>query len=298
MQEEPLRTPELVGVTLALDAIAVEVVAALDEAGIANLLVKGPAVARWLYDAPGERPYDDVDLLVREPDLPRAEQTVRGLGFRFVHDDWHGRVWIRGPVNLDLHRRLPGVQADPAIVFSRLYRDAVPLELGRGSVRVPSEAARALHLGLHAAQHGPGLTSPREDLRRGLERLPEPVWADAAGLAKELGVEPGFAAGLDLLPAGRELNARLGLQPGTLVDDPGITAGLRRFGATPGLSRKAELVVREVFPTRDYLRAHVPLARRGRLGVVLARIWRPFSLLFRLFPALVAVARTRGRPPG
>ena len=64
---------------------------------------------------------------------------VRGLGFRFVHDDWHGRVWIRGPVNLDLHRRLPGVQADPAIVFSRLYRDAVPLELGRGSVRVPSE---------------------------------------------------------------------------------------------------------------------------------------------------------------
>jgi hypothetical protein len=297
MHEEPLRTPELVGVVLALDAVAVEVVAALDDAGIANLLVKGPAIARWLYDAPGERPYDDVDLLVRESDLTRAEQTVSRLGFRFVHDDWHGRVWIRGPVNLDLHRRLPGIQAEPAAVFSRLHRDAVPLELGRGSVHVPSAAARALHLGLHAAQHGPGLTSPREDLRRGLERLPDAVWVDAAGLAKELGVEPGFAAGLDLLAAGRELNVRLGLEPGTLVENPGITAGLRRFGATRGLSQKAELVVREVFPTRDYLRAHVPLARRGRLGVVLARIWRPFSLAFRLFPALVAVARTRGRPP-
>ena len=297
MHEEPLPTPELVGVILALDAVAVEVVAALDEAGIANLVVKGPAIARWLYDAPGERPYDDIDLLVRESDLTRAEQTVRRLGFRFVHDDWHGRVWIRGPVNLDLHRRLPGVQAEPAAVFSRLHREAVPLELGRGSVRVPSAAARALHLGLHAAQHGPGLTSPREDLRRGLERLPDSVWVEAAGLAKELGVEPGFAAGLDLLPAGRELNVRLGLEPGTLVENPGITAGLRRFGATSGLSQKAELVVREVFPTRDYLRAHVPLARRGRLGVVLARVLRPFSLVFRLFPALVAVARTRGRPP-
>ena len=102
---------------------------------------------------------------------------------------------------------------------------------------------------------------------------------------------------LDLLPAGQELNARLGQEPGALVENPGITAGLRRFDATPGLRRKAELVVREVFPTRDYLRAHVPIARRGRLGVVLARIWRPFSLVFRLFPALIAVARSRGRPP-
>ncbi len=292
-----LQSPAVVGVTLALDAIAVEVAAALDEDGIPNLLVKGPAIGRWLYDAPGERPYDDIDLLVREPDLARAEQTVQRLGFRFVHDDWHGRVWLRGPVNLDLHRRLAGVAADPAKVFERLYADSEPLPLGRGSVRVPSAEARALHLGLHAAQHGPGLASPLEDLRRGLERLPDSVWAGAAGLAGEFSVQPEFAAGLDLLPEGRELNARLGQEPGGLVENPGITAGVRRFAATSGIGPKTRLVVREVFPTRDYLRAHAPLARRGRLGVVLARVWRPFSLLFRLFPALIAVARSRGRPP-
>jgi hypothetical protein len=273
------------------------VVAALDADDIPNLLVKGPAIGRWLYDAPWERPYDDIDLLVRESDLARAEQIIQRLGFRFVHDDWHGRVWLRGPVNLDLHRRLAGVAADPAKVFDRLSADAEPLSLGRGSVHVPSAEARALHLGLHAAQHGPGLTSPLEDLRRGLERLPDSVWVGAAGLASEFSVQPEFAAGLDLLPAGQELNARLGQEPGALVENPGITAGLRRFGATAGLGRKAELVVREVFPTRDYLRAHAPIARRGRVGVVLARIWRPFSLVFRLFPALIAVARSRGRPP-
>ena len=56
-----LKAPEVVGVTLALDAVAVEVVASLDADVIPNLLVKGPAIGRWLYDAPGERPYDDID---------------------------------------------------------------------------------------------------------------------------------------------------------------------------------------------------------------------------------------------
>ncbi|MEO8290945.1 MAG: nucleotidyltransferase family protein [Gaiellaceae bacterium] len=293
--QDRLRTPALVGVTLALDAVAVEVVSAFEADGVPYLLLKGPAIGRWLYDAPGERSYDDIDVLVRESDLVAAEETVTRLGFRFVHDDWHGRVWLRGPVNLDLHRRVPGIGADPTLVFDRLNDDAEPLQLGRGTVRVPSAEARALHLGLHAAQHGPGLTHPLEDLRRGLERLPDSVWSGASDLGSEFGVQPVFASGLDLLPAGRDLCKRLGLEPGMRIENPGITAGLRRFAATPGFAQKAGLVVREVFPTRDYLRAHIPLARRGRLGVALARAWRPVSLLLRLGPALVAVARSRGR---
>ena len=296
--QDRLSTPALVGLATALDAIAVVVFDALDEDGVPNLLVKGPAISHWLYDSPGERPYFDVDLLVREPDLARAEATLRRRGFRFVHDDWHGRVWLRGPVNLDLHRRLPGITADPEVVFDRLYADAEPLQLARGWVRVPSEEARALHLGLHAAQHGPELPSPIEDLRRGLERLPQSVWSGAAGLALDFSVQQELAAGLDLLPAGRELNSVLGLEPRPRVENPGITAGVRRFAATPGFTEKAALLVREVFPTRDYLRAHMPIAKRGRLGVALARVWRPFSLLLRLGPALVAFRRSRGRPLG
>lgn len=296
--EDGLEKPALVGVTLALDAVAVEVVGALEEAGVPNLLVKGPAIGRWLYDEPGERPYDDVDLLVHARDIERAEQTLRREGFRFVHDDWHGRVWLRGPVNLDLHRRLPGIAADPDEVFDRLYADAVPLALDRGSVRVPSEEARALHLGLHAAQHGPGLSSPLEDLRRGLERLPGSTWDGAAALAAELGVEGAFAAGLDLLPAGQAVNTRLGLVPGARIEDPGVTEGVRRFAATRGWQKKARFVAGEAFPTEDYLKAYVPLARRGRLGLALARVWRPVSLLLRLGPALVAARRARGRHPG
>ena len=55
MQEEPLRTPELVGVTLALDAIAVEVVAALDEAGIARAADLAAAAAQPNTDHRGTR---------------------------------------------------------------------------------------------------------------------------------------------------------------------------------------------------------------------------------------------------
>ncbi len=36
--------------------------------GIRPLLIKGPAVAAWLYDDPAERWYGDVDLLV-DPEL-------------------------------------------------------------------------------------------------------------------------------------------------------------------------------------------------------------------------------------
>jgi len=109
-------TPGMIGVIAALDAIAVEVTAVLEAAEIPALLPKGASIGRWLYDSVGERAYDDVDLLVRQSHLAQAERTLRREAFRFVHDDDHGQVWQRGPVNIDLHRRLTGAKAPPGRV--------------------------------------------------------------------------------------------------------------------------------------------------------------------------------------
>ena len=50
---------------LALDALAVRAVAALDARGIDAIVLKGPATVHWIYaDDPGSRNYGDVDLLV------------------------------------------------------------------------------------------------------------------------------------------------------------------------------------------------------------------------------------------
>jgi Uncharacterised nucleotidyltransferase len=293
----PSAKHEVVGVTLALDAVAVEVCSGLEEAGISSLLLKGPAIGRWLYDSPGERVYDDIDLLVRESDLGRAEAKLREHGFRFVHDDWHGRVWQRGPVSIDLHRRLAGAGADSGLVFDTLLAGSEWLELGRGRVRIPAAPARALHLGLHAAQHGPDHEGPLEDLRRGLTRISESTWQEAAVLTDTFESGHAFSAGLGLLPEGEELRLRLGLEGQSREPEPPVTAGLLRLSATPGARAKATLLTKELFPTRAYLRAHVPLARRGRSGLWLARAWRPIWLLLRLGPALIAARRSgRDRP--
>ena len=98
-------------------------------------------------------------------------------------------------------------------------------------------------------------------------------------LAREFGALEAFAAGLGVVPEGAELRVELGLEPSRHGVDPPVTEGLRRLRSTRGARGKAALVFREVVPTRAYLRAHVPLARRGALGLWLARILRPFSLL-------------------
>ena len=295
--EGPGTRPAVIGVTAALDAIAVEVTSVFQSAGIPTLLLKGASIGRWLYDSAGERVYDDVDLLVRERQLRQAEHALRGESFRFVHDDDHGQVWQRGPVNIDLHRRLTGVKAPPDQVFDRLFRDAEWFELPRGRVRVLSPEARVLTIVLHAAQHGSTWESPSRDLRRAIERLPRETLEQAAELARELGAVEAFAAGLEVLPEGAALRAELGLEPWSHGVDPPLTEGLRRLRSTPGARGKATLLYREAVPTKAYLRTHVPLARRGTLGLWLARILRPFWLLARLGPAVAAARRSKRREP-
>jgi len=294
-------TPGMIGVIAALDAIAVEVTAVLEAAEIPALLLKGASIGRWLYDSIGERVYDDVDLLVRQSHLAHAERTLRREAFRFVHDDDHGQVWQRGPVNIDLHRRLTGAKAPPDQVFDRLLADSEWLELPRGRVRVLSPAARTLTLVLHAAQHGSTWESPLRDLRRALELLPRETFAEAAALAGQIGAARAFAAGLEVVPEGATLRAELGLDPDPDTEgqdlDPPVTEGLRRLRSTRGARAKGALILREAFPTRAYLRTHVPVARRGTLGLWFARVVRPFLLLVRLGPALVAARRSGRREP-
>jgi hypothetical protein len=292
-------TPARIGVMAALDAIAVEVMATFESAGIPALLLKGASIRLWLYDSAEERVYDDIDLLVRDSQLGQAERTLRGEAFRFVHDDDHGQVWQRGPVNVDLHRRLTGAKAPPDQVFDRLLAGSEWLELSRGRVRVLGQPARALTLVLHAAQHGSTWESPLRDVKRALERLPRETFEDAAALAGEIGAAQAFAAGLDTLPEGAALRAELGLDSDLRRQglDPPVTEGIRRLRSTPGARAKGALLVREVFPTRAYLRTHVPLARRGTLGLWLARVVRPFLLLVRLGPALIAARRSGRREP-
>ena len=58
-----------------------DVLAAFDAAGIRALVLKGAALAHLVYPEPGLRPMSDLDLLVPESELRRAQSLLVKLGF-------------------------------------------------------------------------------------------------------------------------------------------------------------------------------------------------------------------------
>ena len=61
---------------MVIDAVTAEVVGAFAAVGIPSILLKGPALVRWLYPAGEGRPYLDSDLLVPHAD-PRITDVER-----------------------------------------------------------------------------------------------------------------------------------------------------------------------------------------------------------------------------
>src|SRR6266498_322925 len=88
--------------TMNVDAGAAETVLAFRDAGIRSILLKGPALASWLYDHQAAREYVDIDLLVSPEQLSAGEEILTRLGFHpfgldLIPGDWpkHARTWTR-----------------------------------------------------------------------------------------------------------------------------------------------------------------------------------------------------------
>lgn len=67
--------------SLLLEAETRRIVAAFSAAGYPFLLLKGSALAWWLYPAPGLRACNDIDLLVAPAHATQAHDALTGLGY-------------------------------------------------------------------------------------------------------------------------------------------------------------------------------------------------------------------------
>jgi hypothetical protein len=289
-------------VDLALEGVAARTTAALRDASVRSILLKGPALAAWLY--PGEpRAYSDVDLLIRRHDRDAAESVLEELGFVHVaidvlpHDrPHHARTWVApGGAAVDLHHTLVGVGASSDVVWDVLTAQTDWMQLGDGRIEVLSLAGRALIVVLHAAQHGVDAEGPLEDLARVLDRLSLEEWRFVRQMAQELEGLSALSAGLRLLPRGSTLATQLALPETTSVETvlrsasaPTMSLGFDWLSRTHGFRRKAIFVTRKVFPHRAFMRAWTPVARRGRLGLAAAYLWRVAWLTARAGPAYIA----------
>src|SRR4051794_17940646 len=129
--------------SLAVDRMSVEVLKALESAGLEALLMKGPAIAARLY-GPGEhRPYVDCDLLIPAASESRVSDVLRDLGF--TPDPGFGvpdpgvadqHEWHRGTDHVDLHGSLVGVGIRPSDVWPILSGDCDFLTVTNHQVRI------------------------------------------------------------------------------------------------------------------------------------------------------------------
>jgi hypothetical protein len=269
---------DAVGRTRELDAAAAEVFRAFAAARVEALLLKGAALARLLYAEAEVRLYTDIDLLVAPPDLDRARAVLAdlryknggdALGIRDVGGVLHAESWMATGSGaedyqvIDLHLWLPGAQASPKAVWDRLAACRTEIELCGQAVPVLNEEGLAMHLAMHAAQHGSSSPRGLDELALGLERWPLEVWQTAAALAAEIGAVESYAAGLRLIPAGAELAEALALPATDQLDweirhaatRPRGTFHLQAFLEKRGPLERARVLRHALVPSRAWITA-------------------------------------------
>jgi Uncharacterised nucleotidyltransferase len=293
---------------LALAAATGEVLDAMSEAGIRTVMLKGTAIATRLYDNPELRPAGDVDLLVAPSQAPAAAQVLTRLGFHDplagarTHERSAHAVTFRRegapPACVDLHTALPLCRRDPEALWDEFSRSTTSVHIAGWSTEVLADHAQAFVIAAHALQHG-GAPKQREDLERAVARYDRSTWERAASMARRLGAEGVLAGGLRLSDAGTRLadGLALGEADGSVeirlrqAGLPPVAFGLMRLAETRSLRQRLQLVMRELIPTRPFMRIAYPFAARGPAALTLAYLYRPFWLAARLPRALTAWRR-------
>lgn len=295
--------------SLAADGAAAVAVQALKMAGVRPILLKGPALERWLYESE-VRTYTDADILVAPGKVEAARAVLRGLGYELGEDDppgHHAEPWQRpSGASIDLHRSLFGLGVPPAVAWAAVARRAGPLSVAGAEVDVPATEVLALIVALHAAQHGGTVAKPLEDLRRALQVATPDIWREAMSLATALGASLTFVAGLSLVPGGRELALSLGgHDPATAVEALGgeapLIAGIERLVHARGARAKLRVLRDEVFPSAEWVRWSDDVSGRRPTWLWLAYVRRLTRLVRHVLPSARAwardqVARTGARP--
>ncbi len=219
----------------------------------------------------------DVDILVDPAALERARGALRDRGYMCIQEQLgiedgggalHAEEWVAGTTTVDLHWRLPASEAPADVTWKALYASHQLIDLKGQRVASLNRAGLALHIAIHAAQHGNRHAAGRRDLELALERWPPAVWGDAAALSLEIGAAESFVVGLQLAPAGRELARTLTLPDVSQLnwmpagEWPRGTHHLRAFAAAGSLTARARVVRRALVPPSRWILWQYPWARR------------------------------------
>jgi Uncharacterised nucleotidyltransferase len=137
---------------LVLVAELQRVLALLEQHGIPAVAFKGAAVALSAYGNLGLRQFGDLDILVRRPDMRKAQELLAQLGYRL---DQQERGWEyhlvddRRQLTIDLHERLAPRYYPVVADFESLRSRLTPLPAGGGIVPTLPAEDSLLVLSIH-----------------------------------------------------------------------------------------------------------------------------------------------------
>lgn len=138
----------------------------LADAGLPAIVLKGAALGHTLYGNPALRPMTDLDLLLRQPDVPAAVAALKGCGYQSTvaevrpgHTlEFENELVLRSPgtpsLAVELHWRLldsPFYQAQ--IDEGWFWQTAQPARIAETDSLVLGTEANILHLSAHYVLH-------------------------------------------------------------------------------------------------------------------------------------------------
>ena len=303
--ESRLGRLRIIARTISAERVTLEVAGRLRDADVDHVILKGPVFAQWLYEDPSTRTFTDSDFLIDPSKVERTEEVLISMGFDRFWDiefegkkPWVERRWVRSldDANLDLHRTLFGVGVSPADAWRILSNHRIEMDIKGHRISAFDDTANALHVVLHALQHGEEAPRPIQELDQAIQRLAQSTWSRAADLADELHANEWLSSGLRLHPEGVRIAEELGLSV-----EISLETALRSRSAPFGAETLAWLsemkswrartayVVRSLFPPVRSMRTTYDLARRGWLGLTFSYLSRWVWLASQMPKALRAL---------
>lgn len=250
-----------------------------DGAALDVLHIKGAALDPTLV-WPG-RTSTDVDVLSRPSQVRGFVTALEECGWQLISTFERGSAFEHAATfshehwgYLDLHRKYPGIDRNPEGAFDALWRGRQSRRLASVDCSVPSLAAQALVVLLHAARSG-SEPKARLDVRHVWDEASPAMREEILRCVEDLGAEVGFSVILGELERHRgradyEL-WRVSSQGGTRIEEWNA-----RILAAPTFRRKLSLIIRAPLVNVEHLELvrHRPVTKLEVLVEFFARPWR------------------------
>lgn len=192
-----------------------------EQVNIPALPFKGPTLAARAYGNISLRQFNDLDILVRKSDLPKAIRLLVGRGYArafagpplpdLTSADLRrkdlGLISRDGSVRVELHWRLSGTHFGFPFDLDELWERLSIVELAGSSIRSLTANDLLIYLCVHGSRHGWERLQWVCDVAEHIRHNPDSNWSLVLKRARNVGCERSVRLGLFL--ASRLLDAEL-----------------------------------------------------------------------------------------